>query len=123
MKELSWKNLFPHKTPRDQQINAIEKIINDLEQKRFFALEAGTGVGKSAVGLTIARKVLEKDPVEGYEKGAIFVTTQKLLQDQYEKDFSKLGMKSIKSSTNYKCRYKKHISCSQGQTEIRTEIG
>ena len=116
-----WEKLFPHDNPREQQTVAIEKILHDLGDKKYFALEAGTGVGKSAVGLTVARKLLESKPPEGFEKGAIFVTTQKLLQDQYEKDFSSIGMKSIKSSTNYKCRYKKHINCSQGQTELRTE--
>ena len=57
----------------------LEKILNDLGEKKYFALEAGTGVGKSAVGLTVARKLLEGKPPEGFEKGAIFVTTQKIL--------------------------------------------
>jgi len=121
MKNSNWIDVFPHKEPREQQVVAIDKILDSFENKRFFALEAGTGVGKSAVGLTIARKLIEQSTENGFESGAIFVTTQKLLQDQYEKDFSKVGMKSIKSSTNYTCKYKKHINCSQGQTELRTE--
>ena len=121
MNDVEWLDVFPHKAPRDQQVDAIEKILNSFKDRHYFALEAGTGVGKSAVGLTVARKLLEEKPQEGFEPGAIFVTTQKLLQDQYEKDFHKIGMKSIKSSTNYKCRYKKHLNCSQGQTELKTQ--
>jgi ATP-dependent DNA helicase DinG len=121
MKTNSWNKLFPYATPRDQQIIAIDKILESFKNKRFFALEAGTGVGKSAVGLTVAKKLFEQSSIEGYEPGAIFVTTQKLLQDQYESDFHKAGMKSIKSSTNYKCNYKKHMTCAQGQAEIKTQ--
>ena len=115
-----WKKYFPYKEPRDQQETAIDDILRTFKEKRFYALEAGTGVGKSAIGYTAARKLLEEIPPEGYEAGAIFVTTQKLLQDQYEKDFRKFNMKSIKSSSNYQCKYKKHNTCAVGQAELRT---
>ena len=99
-----WTKYFPYSKPRPQQTNAIDTILEAFSRKRFYALEAGTGVGKSAIGLTIARMMINQNqnPPEGYEKGAIFVTTQKILQDQYEKDFSKIGMSSVKSSSNYK---------------------
>jgi len=116
----NWIKHFPYKAPRQQQTSAIEKILDDFKTRRFFALEAGTGVGKSAIGLTVAKSLLENEPEDGYEKGAIFVTTQKILQDQYEKDFNASGMKSIKSSTNYQCSYKKFKSCAEGQTELQT---
>jgi ATP-dependent DNA helicase DinG len=115
-----WKQYFPYKQPRDQQDTAIDDILRTFHEKRFYALEAGTGVGKSAIGYTVARKILEKSPPEGYEAGAIFVTTQKLLQDQYEKDFQKFNMRSLKSSVNYQCNYKKHNTCAESQTELKT---
>lgn len=115
----SWKSLFPYKKARDQQVDAIDKILSSLSQKRFFALEAGTGVGKSAIGYTVAKKILENSPPEGFEKGAIFVTTQKILQDQYEKDFSSFGMKSLKSSSNYSCNFKRFKNCAEGQSELQ----
>ena len=119
---LEWVKNFPYSKPRDQQVNAIDVILESLKSKRFFALEAGTGVGKSAIGLTIARTIskIEREPPEGFEKGAIFVTTQKILQDQYEKDFSKIGMSSIKSSSNYTCAFKKFRTCGEGQAELQT---
>ncbi len=120
MNQKEWKSLFPYSTPRPQQEEAIDKILDTFSTKDHFALQAGTGVGKSAIGLTVARKILEQKPIEGYEPGVIFVTTQKLLQDQYEKDFGKIGMKSIKSSSNYKCKYKKFNTCSTSQTELKT---
>ena len=109
---------FPYEKIREPQKKILEfaeeEFIN--KGKRFLIIEAGTGVGKSAIGFTIAKHMERRLGASSY-----FLTTQKILQEQYVGDFSKLGMKSIKSSTNYKCRYKKHISCSQGQTEIRTE--
>tara|TARA_Y100001938_G_C8096454_1_gene438475 strand:- start:1674 stop:3287 length:1614 start_codon:yes stop_codon:yes gene_type:complete len=117
-----WTKYFPYSKPRPQQTNAIDTILEAFSRKRFYALEAGTGVGKSAIGLTIARMMINQNqnPPEGYEKGAIFVTTQKILQDQYEKDFSKIGMSSVKSSSNYKCNYKKFKTCAEGQSDLQT---
>ena len=118
-----WIVYFPHKKPRKQQVEAIDKILNAFKRgERFFALEAGTGVGKSAVAATVAQFLIHNDlPEEDFGKGAIFVTTQKLLQDQYEKDFVKAGMKSIKSASNYKCKYKKFNTCADGQAEIKLQ--
>ena len=122
MTQKNWKKYFPHKTPRTQQTKAIDEILSSFKSgKRFFALEAGTGIGKSAVALTVAQMMCEETPSEGYEPGAIFVTTQKLLQTQYEEDFSQMGMKSIKSATNYKCKYKKYNTCADSQAEMRLE--
>ncbi len=116
-----WTHHFPYKTPRTQQVEAIESILSSFNEKRFYALEAGTGVGKSAIGLTVSKTLLEnEDPPDGYEQGAIFVTTQKILQDQYESDFSNIGMSSIKSSSNYRCNFKKFKSCAEGQADLQT---
>ena len=117
-----WEKYFPYKTPRTQQTKAINSILAAFKSgKRFFALEAGTGIGKSAIAATVAQVISENNLDEGFEPGAIFVTTQKLLQTQYENDFSSMGMKSIKSATNYKCKYKKHNTCADSQSELRME--
>jgi Rad3-related DNA helicase len=122
MNDFDWKTLFPYRQVREQQSLAIESILEHFGKGgRFYALEAGTGVGKSAIGMTVARVLTHTAPVpEGYEPGAYFLTTQKLLQEQYIKDFSKQGMCSIKSSSNYQCGYRKVISCAEGQNEIKT---
>jgi ATP-dependent DNA helicase DinG len=117
-----WKQHFPYETPRDQQTEAINAILSAFDSgKRFFALEAGTGVGKSAVAATVAKVLSEQKIPEEFVPGALFVTTQKLLQDQYERDYQNHGMRSIKSARNYKCSYKKFNTCADGQTEIRLQ--
>lgn len=115
-----WSNHFPFDRVREQQVHAIDEIIQHFASgNRFFALEAGTGVGKSAIGITVARFMATITPDDGYEPGAYFLTTQKLLQDQYIKDFSKIGLTSIKSSNNYTCKYKKVNNCSESLDEIK----
>ena len=54
---LNYNTFFPYAKTRPEQRKAIEfaiKAIKDSE-KRFVIIEAGTGVGKSAVGLTLCR--------------------------------------------------------------------
>ena len=114
MKE-EWDSFFPYPTPRPQQIEAINRIIEAWKSgKKFAIVEAGTGVGKSAIGLTVAKYIASNSlPSEGYEAGAHFLTTQKILQEQYVSDFKRHGMLSIKSSANYRCRYHKKNSCAE----------
>ena len=116
---------FPHDKIRSSQSQAIDLALDAYKSgKRFVILEAGTGVGKSAIGLTIARFLNAGEaPTDDHGAGAWFVTTQKILQDQYETDFGgKSGdMRSIKSSTNYDCSFHKQNTCSQSQQLLRTE--
>ncbi len=111
-----WLPLFPYDEPRKEQAEAIDDIIHSFKNgKRFVVADLPTGIGKSAIGATIARWAYEhlKLPANGsVKKGGTFITTQKVLQDQYMKDFAKDGMKSIKSSTNYKCKFESRESCS-----------
>lgn len=94
----NYENLFPFSKIRDEQRQAIEFALNAFSSgKRFVVLEAPTGVGKSAIGVTIARAM---------QTDAYILTTQKVLQDQYTSDFGpkKLNLiQSIKSATNYDC--------------------
>ena len=84
-------------------------------------IDCGTGVGKSAIGLTIASKINNSSEYEGnYENGAYFLTTQKILQDQYEKDFSSKGLVSLYSSSNYICSTDRKASCKEIQTGLRS---
>ena len=121
-KKPEWQKYFPYKETRPQQVEAINKILSAFSSgKRFFALEAGTGVGKSAIAATVSQALDRQNIPEEYQPGALFVTTQKLLQDQYESDYQKQGMRSIKSARNYKCKYKKFNTCADGQAEIRMQ--
>lgn len=113
---MTWQSSFPHEEPRKEQEEIIEHCIEAFKDKRFVVVEAGTGVGKSAIGITIARHM---NKLHGWT--CHFVTTQKILQDQYVRDFTSIGISSIKSASNYQCSFKKGQSCSESQKEIRVE--
>lgn len=87
----NYSKFFPYKSIRGAQTEAIDFALKAFldEGKRFVVLEAGTGVGKSAIGLTVARYLNYNLPflVDGYVDGSYFLTTQKILQEQYMKDF------------------------------------
>jgi ATP-dependent DNA helicase DinG len=109
---INYQPHFPYPAIRPEQKEAIEFAIEAFtnQEKRFVIVEAGTGVGKSAVGLTLAKTIASK---------AYFITTQKILQQQYVDDFSNHGMLSLKSSTNFRCKYYKAKDCSSALRELK----
>ena len=118
MASIDYDQFFPFEKIRPEQRKAIEFALNavEVEGKKMVLLEMGTGTGKSATGITIARYLLSK--LEGNESGAYFLTTQKVLQDQYMDDFGpkSLGlMRTIKSSSNYRCAYHPTQSCAESR--------
>jgi Rad3-related DNA helicase len=123
MPKHEWKHFFPYSSPRDEQVLAIDSIIDAFESgKKFFILEAQTGVGKSAIAVTVSRYVSEHmQTIPNYSVGSTVLTTQKLLQDQYEKDFLKSSMCSLKSSSNYQCKHFKKQSCAETRPMLQNE--
>src|SRR3990167_4126722 len=118
---------FPYEKPRDEQIEAINFALDSAlnQNKRFIIIECETGGGKSAIGLTVAR-YLEKHspPPPGFSPGAYFLTTQKILQDQYENDFGGIAggrMISLKSSSNYQCSYHPDQNCRESRKALKHE--
>jgi len=101
---MEWRPFFPLKEPRPDQIRALDKLCADAQAgQRIFLAELGTGVGKSAVGYTFARwlAAIEK-PVDPFKPGAVVLTSQKVLQDQYEKD---LGAEDLRAASNFECSH------------------
>ena len=93
MPRYPYEHYFPFSKIRKEQRTAIEFAINAFESgKKYVVLELGTGVGKSATGLAIARymeahgEAIKKEDGE-LLTGAYVVTTQKILQAQYLNDF------------------------------------
>ena len=123
----NFSKYFPYQKPRPQQTLAINQAIKAFTEgdKRFVILEAGTGVGKSAIGLTVARYLNRNLSIidDDYGAGAYFLTTQRILQEQYEKDFGNGNgsMCSLYSASNYKCGYHKKNDCKTSQQMLRTE--
>jgi len=115
---------FPYEKIRPQQKFSIENIVNYLQDKdkKFFILEAGTGIGKSAIGLTAADILLSHTNIpHGGQKGSYILTTQKILQEQYYSDFknSKQKLKKISSSSNYRCKFHKKNSCAESLRALK----
>ena len=118
-----WNNYFPYDKPREQQTRSIEKVLEEFKNgKRYAVVECGTGVGKSAIGLTIARYLNNNSEFElEKNRGAYFLTTQRVLQDQYYKDFKKTGIVSLSSSSNYLCsKSNSGETCKDIATLLRT---
>ena len=120
--EHNYTGHFPFDDIREPQRRAIEFAIEAYASgKRFVVCEAGTGVGKSAIGLTIARWVTANSTKsEEYSPGAYFLTTQKLLQEQYVKDFGNT-MRQVMSSANYQCKFHKKQNCGESLRQLKAE--
>ena len=121
----SYTKFFPYSKIRNEQTLAIDFALDAFinQKKKFVILEAGTGVGKSAVGYTVAKYLNNQavKPVSNYEPGSYFITTQKILQEQYISDFGfgPRPMRSIKSSSNYRCSYNKKNTCGESQRLLK----
>jgi Rad3-related DNA helicase len=108
---------FPYGTIREEQKQAIEFALDAFveEDKKFVILEMGTGCGKSATGWTIADYYNQH--IGG--NGAYYLTTQKVLQAQYMKDFGSLGMESLESASNYTCKFYKSKNCRESKELLK----
>jgi ATP-dependent DNA helicase DinG len=122
---MSYEGHFPFGEIREPQKKAIEFALEAYAAgKRFVVLEAGTGVGKSAIGLTIARYLTANYPPSlEYQPGAYFLTTQKLLQEQYVRDFGEPQGKmcQVMSSANYQCKFHKRQTCAESLRQLKAE--
>jgi Rad3-related DNA helicase len=116
---------FPFDRIRHEQRKAIEFALDAYESgKRSVILELATGVGKSAIGICISRYMEDHAPAIKDEEGmpltgAYVITTQKILQEQYMDDFGpqsgKNLIRTIKSSSNYRCKHYADNSCAQSK--------
>jgi Rad3-related DNA helicase len=86
-------------TPRPEQVeiltavaDAITEAEDDPKAPNVLLVEAPPGVGKSHVAMTIAR----------WSGSAYLLTSQKLLQDQYEREFG-ADVQLVKGRENYPC--------------------
>ena len=121
-----WKKHFPFDIVRPQQEQAINFALNSFlnDNKKFVVMELSTGIGKSAIAVTISRYIqefLSKKIDNQYRSGSHILTTQKVLQDQYVKDFGrdlKGPLFSIKSSSNYNCKSYPMQTCAESRRVI-----
>ena len=132
-----YRSHFPFPHVRDEQKRAIEFALDAFltQGKRFVILELGTGVGKSAIGICLARYLAEhggttvtpdapvEDGVHEETSGAYVLTTQKILQDQYMNDFGPSSgrnlLRSLMSANNYGCRFYQDMRCSDSRRLLK----
>ncbi len=92
--------------PRPAQKEILETIAEGIDEGfRYFLLDAGTGIGKSAIAVTLAK----------YFGSAYIITVTKQLQDQYHDEFK---FKVQKGRNNFICKesefFNKNDNCENG---------
>ena len=88
------KEYFPLPEYREHQEETITKILAAYKKgKKYVILEAPTGAGKSAIGMTIARIM----------QNSYYLTVQKILQSQLKSDFEKIGAVDLQGRNAYPC--------------------
>jgi len=118
---VSWRKYFPYPSVRPEQERALDFICEKIEAgEKAIILEAGTGVGKSALAATLAGWMTQKPLPESYAPGAVVLTSQKVLQDQYVRDFS--WARDLRSSSNFQCERLAAGSCGE-TSRLRRAVG
>jgi Rad3-related DNA helicase len=97
---------IPEFEPRSSQIEALHWLAES--EKRYNILELPVGGGKSLISATYARYLSEKD-----KKASFILTPQKILQNQYERDFKGKQMVALYGKGNYTC-HGKNTTCDIG---------
>lgn len=89
--------------PRDPQLRILNGINKAVKKgKRFIIVQAPTGVGKSAISVTLLQ----------YFKNGYICTGKKTLQAQYLNDFPFL--KEVRGRANFTCKSLEDKKCDEG---------
>ena len=80
----SWRDVFGHEQPYDDQVDGIETAIETAENGGFTALEGACGTGKTMLALT-AGISLVRDPESDYERVVVLTSVKQQLR-QFEED-------------------------------------
>lgn len=88
---------------RGNQENALDQIADAINRPeiRFVVVQAPTGAGKSPIGMALANA----------SENAFVLTSNKLLQDQYVRDFSD-DIADLRGRSNYACKTHPGFTCS-----------
>ena len=101
---------FHHKTFRPHQKETILEIAEELEKgTEYIILESPTGSGKSAIAVTLGL----------HFQSAFLLTSQKILQDQYIKDYSSERVCVLKGRSNYPCKLFENSTCEDSYCSIK----
>ena len=108
-----WIKYFPHVVVRDQQEIAINFILDSFNKGSKYVIgEFAPGTGKSAIAVTVSNYLYAKTQALNR---AYIVTTQKILQEQYTRDFPYIA--NITAKNNYQCVHRMAgVTCDMGLT-------
>jgi Rad3-related DNA helicase len=93
----SWP--IPEFTPRPIQTKALEWVEEHPDTKYYF-IQAPVGSGKSLIGMTAAHWIAQQSE---HPKNSYILTPQRILQTQYEREFSNRGLATLYGKSNYTC--------------------
>lgn len=91
-------------TPRPQQVDCLNRIQKAYASgKKIVVLEMATGGGKSFLCMAVA------NALKAAGGRTHFLTSLKVLQGQYEKDFPTPQLEILKGRANYPCSHEKGV--------------
>ncbi|NHN60971.1 ATP-dependent DNA helicase [Halorussus rarus] len=80
----SWREIFGHAEPYDEQVDGIETAVDTAEDGGFAVVEGACGTGKTMLALT-AGIHLVRDPDSDYERVVVLTSVKQQLR-QFEQD-------------------------------------
>jgi ATP-dependent DNA helicase DinG len=111
----SWREYFPLTECRPSQAEALDFIVESFAEHDDIFLEAPTGVGKSAIAIAVGRWLA----TQGHR--SFIATATVSLEEQYVKDFYKLGLRQLHSKSWYTCP--QCGTCDLGSAKIKVTGG
>ncbi len=109
---MDFHKTFPFPTERPIQTKVLDNLNNNWDKYKFHLLQLPTGTGKSPIAIAISQALEEK---------SIISTPQKILQDQYMRDFGKrddIFIKEVKGRANFQCVTDPDCTCADGPGAI-----
>lgn len=122
MPKQDWREHFPLSVPRPDQARALDWICEQIEAgHRRVVCELGTGIGKSAIAVTMGAWLEERERGVGeFARGVTVLTSQKVLQDQYVRDFK--HARDLRAAANFKCHGPVNGTCGE-TSRVRKAVG
>jgi hypothetical protein len=93
----SWQPFFPFEKWRASQAEGLDFLVGNLGLADDLFLNAPTGIGKSAITIALARYLA------AYREASYISSITIALENQYMRDFSKLGLRQLHSKGHYPC--------------------
>jgi Rad3-related DNA helicase len=116
-----WRPHFPFPDVRPEQAEALDWICDRFSQgEQVVIAECGTGIGKSAIAACLAGWIDGTGVAPELAPGGTVLTSQKVLQDQYVRDFR--HARDLRSAANFACHGPVNGTCGE-TSRVRKAVG